>query len=122
MSATISMINLWKNVGWFDAFFTKWFDVLAIFHGCCLSNGIDIFTDRPSIYWTICKPNTAASTLNKKVLKMDGVGWEIRCSAFYAQANYQKIQQHQWSITLLITKPHYYCPIHSIQRIKIAIG
>ena len=27
MSATISMINLWKKVGWFDAFFTKWFDV-----------------------------------------------------------------------------------------------
>ena len=27
MSATISMINLWKNVGWFDGFFTKWFSV-----------------------------------------------------------------------------------------------
>lgn len=27
MSATISMINLWKNVGWFDGFFAKWFSV-----------------------------------------------------------------------------------------------
>ena len=25
MSATISMINLWKNLGWFDGFFSKWF-------------------------------------------------------------------------------------------------
>lgn len=27
MSGTISMINLWKNVGWFDGFFSKWFGV-----------------------------------------------------------------------------------------------
>ena len=24
MSGTISMINLWKNIGWFDGFFMKW--------------------------------------------------------------------------------------------------
>ena len=25
MSAIISMINLWKNLGWIDGFFSKWF-------------------------------------------------------------------------------------------------
>ncbi|MBK0065251.1 MULTISPECIES: DUF2798 domain-containing protein [unclassified Acinetobacter] len=27
MSGTISMINLWKNIGWFEGFFTKWVDI-----------------------------------------------------------------------------------------------
>ncbi|SPL69448.1 DUF2798 domain-containing protein [Acinetobacter stercoris] len=27
MSGTISMINLWKNLGWIDGFFAKWFSV-----------------------------------------------------------------------------------------------
>lgn len=27
MSATISMFNLWKNVGWIDHFFTRWLTV-----------------------------------------------------------------------------------------------
>lgn len=27
MSATISMVNLWKNMGWFEGFFEKWFSV-----------------------------------------------------------------------------------------------
>ncbi len=27
MSGMISMVNLWKNVGWFDGFFAKWLGV-----------------------------------------------------------------------------------------------
>lgn len=27
MSATISMINLWKNLGWSEDFFAKWFSI-----------------------------------------------------------------------------------------------
>lgn len=27
MSGTISMMNLWKNIGWFDGFFTQWLGI-----------------------------------------------------------------------------------------------
>ncbi|RZG76452.1 DUF2798 domain-containing protein [Acinetobacter sp. WCHAc060025] len=27
MSGTISMLNLWKNIGWFDGFFSQWLGI-----------------------------------------------------------------------------------------------
>lgn len=27
MSGTISMLNLWKNIGWFDDFFSQWLGI-----------------------------------------------------------------------------------------------